>query len=220
MFSRYGINFSKQIPISDTHLDSQEEVDNMFMASQYLDDMINDKDLTVFVFSATGHTRPTSVAIIYLQLFQNKADSADNLAAFVKNHFQMSIPNLKAVESVIQQRKNFDMSMRFQTSAKKDQSPGTSDKKKRAERIVSDAQRQAFEVTQKTLQFTEEVTPTKKISLTDVINDSDDEEKYVDERVERDARLKKLAEEAERITAQQKRQTISPIVEENTFDQQ
>jgi hypothetical protein len=28
--------------------------------------MINDKDLTVFVFSATGHTRPTSVAIIYL----------------------------------------------------------------------------------------------------------------------------------------------------------
>ena len=38
----------------------------MFEASQYLDDMINDKDLTVFVFSATGHTRPTSVAIIYL----------------------------------------------------------------------------------------------------------------------------------------------------------
>ena len=139
MFSRYGINFSKQIPISDTHLDSQEEIDNMFMASQYLDDMINDKDLTVFVFSATGHTRPTSVAIIYLQLFQNKADSADNLASFVKNYFQMSIPNLKAVESVIQQRKNFEMSMRFQTSAKKDQSPGTSEKKKRAERIVSDA---------------------------------------------------------------------------------
>lgn len=57
------------------------------MASQYLDDMINDKDLTVFVFSATGHTRPTSVAIIYLSLFQKKNESLENLAKFVKSKF-------------------------------------------------------------------------------------------------------------------------------------
>lgn len=104
--------------------------------------MINDKKLTVFVFSATGHTRPTSLAMIYLSLFQNKNESIENLSKFVKNHFHMSIPNLKAVETVIDQRKNFELYM----SGQKQRSPGSSEKKQYAARIVSDAQKQAFEV--------------------------------------------------------------------------
>ena len=58
------------------------------------------------------------------------------------------------------------------------------------------------------------LTPTKKISLQDNYYG---EEIKRDERAERDARLKKLADEAERITSRQQKQQISPIVEEETI---
>ena len=64
--------------------------------------MINDKNLTVFVYSSTGHTRCTSVALTYLSLFQMHPahENLNELAKFIKTHCANSIPNMQSVKEI------------------------------------------------------------------------------------------------------------------------
>jgi hypothetical protein len=86
-YSRCGINVSKQLPVDDTDMDSQTTLDSMFMAAQYVDDMINDKGLTVFIHSANGHTRAPTIALVYMCLFKkhSQSENLQELARILKS---------------------------------------------------------------------------------------------------------------------------------------
>ena len=108
-YARTGINFSKHLPVDEISLDSQETLDQIFIAAQYIDDMINDKGLTVFIHSGNGHTRASTIALVYLCLFKKHSLSKNpqELAKVLKSHYSLSQPNMKAVETILKQRSDF-----------------------------------------------------------------------------------------------------------------
>jgi len=68
-FKENKINFAKNLPLDDSILNSDESAQAVFVATQYLDDMVNEKTCNVMVYSASGHTRATTVLIAYLHLY-------------------------------------------------------------------------------------------------------------------------------------------------------
>ena len=83
--------------------------DQLFVAAQYLDDMINDKGLRVFVHCATGITRAPTLAIIYLALTKRHKDWKDPKkleSAIRKSHID-SFPNFAVAERVVKDNKDF-----------------------------------------------------------------------------------------------------------------
>lgn len=99
----HGIHFSKHHAIDDKDLVSKNALDNLVTASQYLDDMINEKDLQVFIHSSSGHTRAATIVIIYLCLFKMHKDwkSPHKVAQFVRSQYKQSNPNMEAVLNAI-----------------------------------------------------------------------------------------------------------------------
>ena len=69
LFENHGINYSKNLPIDNLNIDSIEQAERVYLATQYLNDMIASKNCQVLIFSGTGHTRATSVLIAYLHLY-------------------------------------------------------------------------------------------------------------------------------------------------------
>lgn len=92
-----GINFSKNLPIDDTHLGSQASAEAVYLATQYLNDMINNKNCNVLIYSASGHTRATSVLIAYLHVFQKhpKWESIQGLCDYVASQHDQSLPHME-----------------------------------------------------------------------------------------------------------------------------
>ena len=88
-YGRCAINFSKHFPVDDVSLDSQSTLDAIFIAAQYMDDMINDKGLSVFIHSGNGHTRAPTIVLVYLCLFKKHSLSSNprELAKVLKGHY-------------------------------------------------------------------------------------------------------------------------------------
>lgn len=68
MFEFNKINYSKNLPIDNKN--SNESAEKVYLAAQYLNDMINLKKCQVLLFSGAGHTIATSALIAYLHLYQ------------------------------------------------------------------------------------------------------------------------------------------------------
>ena len=72
-----GIKCYKNLQIDDTNLESYEEADKIYEATQYLNDMLENKGCQVLIHSASGHTRATTLLIAYLHVFQKHPDWED-----------------------------------------------------------------------------------------------------------------------------------------------
>jgi hypothetical protein len=66
--------------------------------------MVNNKGLKVFVHCASGHTRAMTVVILYLAFYKKHRDwnDLDKLSKQLSQEYDLSFPNLKAVEKIIQ----------------------------------------------------------------------------------------------------------------------
>lgn len=108
MLKYYGsanIQFTKIVSIDENNmLSSQENLNNLLNAAAYLDDMINEKGLKVYVNCASGHTRAMSVIMVYLAFYKKHQDWNDleRLSKKLQQEYPMSFPNMKAVEKIIQ----------------------------------------------------------------------------------------------------------------------
>jgi hypothetical protein len=102
-YGRCGINFSKHLPVDDANLDDQATLDSMFIAAQYLDDMINDKGLNVFIHCSNGQTRASTIALVYMSLFKVHSQSGNlkEMAKIMKTHHSLSQPNIRAAEKIL-----------------------------------------------------------------------------------------------------------------------
>lgn len=163
----------------------------MFIAAQYVDDMINDKGLTVFIHSSNGHTRATTIALIYMCLFKKHSGNLQELAKILKSQYGLSQPNLKAAEKILQQRKD------FQEQIIRHEEQKILEDKKRAREEAEEAVRlaRAVEVRADSLiGLNENLQTLEKLRNAPITQISLD-----DDRHEKNMRLQKLAEEAERL---------------------
>ena len=104
-----NIKFTKNISIDEHNSLSQDNLNNLLSAAAYLDDMVNNKNLRVFVHCTSGHTRAMSVVMVYLSIYKKHPDwnDLDKLNQQLASQYALSFPNIKAVEKVVQQNKNF-----------------------------------------------------------------------------------------------------------------
>ena len=98
------INYSKNLPIDNINTNSDESAERVYLAAQYLNDMINNKNCQVLIFSETSHTRATTVLIAYLHLYKKHPMWVDFqiLSDFVGSEFDQNLPNLELLQKVEQ----------------------------------------------------------------------------------------------------------------------
>lgn len=70
LYKDNGIKCFKNLPLDDTVLDTYEAAENVYQATQYLNDMLENKKCDILIHSATSHTRATTVLIAYLHIYQ------------------------------------------------------------------------------------------------------------------------------------------------------
>lgn len=102
MFTKNGIDFVKNLPINDGLLDQEEGLQQLFLAVEYLNDMLNNKELTVYVHSSSGYCRAATVVLLYLSIYENhKKDTEQQLVSSVQSHYPRSFPNMMAYRKVM-----------------------------------------------------------------------------------------------------------------------
>ena len=103
IYNRAGIQFSKHLPIESLNLDKDSEQEAIFYAVQYLNDMVNDKGLSVFVHSCSGHTRASTVVLIYLSLYKLHPDwnNLQRLSEYMQSQYNLSFPNMVVASKII-----------------------------------------------------------------------------------------------------------------------
>ena len=70
MFKDNEIKCYKNLPIDDANLDSYESAESVYLATQYINNMIVSKNCNVLIHGASEHTRSTTVLIAYLHVYQ------------------------------------------------------------------------------------------------------------------------------------------------------
>jgi protein tyrosine/serine phosphatase len=71
MYVSNDIEFVKFLPINENNLENKEATKQLYHAVEYLNDMIINKDLTVFVHSSSGLARASTVVMLYLRLYHS-----------------------------------------------------------------------------------------------------------------------------------------------------
>lgn len=77
LYSKNGVDFVKNLPIDDGLLDQENGLQQLFLAVEYLNDMLNNKDLTVFVHSCSGFCRASTVILLYLSIYENHHNESE-----------------------------------------------------------------------------------------------------------------------------------------------
>ena len=95
-----NIHCAKSISIDEEGMCSQDNLNSLLSAAAYLDDMLNNKKLRVFVHCASGHTRAMSVVMVYLSIYKKHPHWNDlgKLNQQLASQYALSFPNIKAVE--------------------------------------------------------------------------------------------------------------------------
>ena len=104
------IGYSKQISLPVLDLSAKENVMNdIFMAAQYLNDLANTKGLRVFMHSAAGVTRTSTVLLTYMSLYKVHPhyDDLHKMLKWIRQYVDISTPNLKLVEKTIKTKREF-----------------------------------------------------------------------------------------------------------------
>lgn len=80
---------------------------NLWDAANIINDMINKEGLTVYVHCTAGMGRAPACVLVYLSLFKKVPCWSDpnEVDKFVKSHRKVSVPNLKAVWRVFNEKK-------------------------------------------------------------------------------------------------------------------
>ena len=65
-----GVHYSKQIAVGRRKLTSSENIEKLIEAAQYLNDLLNEKGVNVYVNSLSGFKRNMTVILIYMCLFK------------------------------------------------------------------------------------------------------------------------------------------------------
>ena len=75
----------------------------MFKAAIELEDLINAKGQHVYLHCNTGISRSPTLLLVYWALFLRHDcwDDPDEMAAFIKQNYELSMPNMKVVKQVI-----------------------------------------------------------------------------------------------------------------------
>jgi predicted protein tyrosine phosphatase len=81
----------------------------IFAASQYLNDMVNNKGHRVFIHCSSGITRAPTVALLYLCLFKrhNSWRDVDQVDQYLSSHYHVSYPNRNLVSQIIKDNHEF-----------------------------------------------------------------------------------------------------------------
>jgi hypothetical protein len=113
--SHRGVNWSKMInyyqasgitavhyPIHDFN---EEDLKlKLFKGAEVLNEMINDQGLKVYVHCTAGMGRAPAVVLTYLSLFKGWDPTDADL--YVKQYRKVSVPNMRAVKTVVEQYKD------------------------------------------------------------------------------------------------------------------
>ena len=94
-------------PIHD--FNEQDLRNKLFEAGNIINDMINRQGLTVYVHCTAGMGRAPASVLIYLCLFKkiNCWNNSSDVDLFVKSHRRVSVPNMRIVNEVIDQHRDF-----------------------------------------------------------------------------------------------------------------
>lgn len=84
-------------------------MNDIFMAAQYLNDLANTKGLRVFMHSAAGVTRTSTVLLTYMSLYKVHPhyDDLHKMLKWIRQYVDISTPNLKLVEKTIKIKREF-----------------------------------------------------------------------------------------------------------------
>ena len=96
LFISNDIEFVKFLPINEHDLESPEAIKQLWHAVEYLNDMISEKNLTVFLHSQSGFARAATVVMIYLGLHHSPGLDEKEIIKILKASYAYCLPNLHA----------------------------------------------------------------------------------------------------------------------------
>jgi len=98
LFYVNGIVVAKNVPVNDSSEDTYCQ--DIFQAAQYLNDMINNKNLRVFIYDQSGVSRSPSVVMAYLTLFKKVQfwNYVPLVESILLSHYPECCPNTLMVQ--------------------------------------------------------------------------------------------------------------------------
>lgn len=69
VFKDNGIKCYSNLPLDDDNLDCYESAERVYLATEYLNDVITTQNCNVLIHSDSSHTRATTVLIAYLHIY-------------------------------------------------------------------------------------------------------------------------------------------------------
>ena len=102
-----GIDKVISFPISDKNED--EYIESLFDAAQHLNDLINEKQHTVYLYDNSGMTRAPTLVMTYLTLFRKTVNPEKTLEAnkILNEYHSVSTPNVAVVQKLLKKHKAF-----------------------------------------------------------------------------------------------------------------
>jgi len=110
LLAQNHIGYSKQISLPALKLTATEaNINEVFTAAQYLNDLANTKNLRVLLHSTSGVTRASTVLLAYMALFKAHEDWADSakMCQWLRTSVELAQPNLHLVDRVVKARRDF-----------------------------------------------------------------------------------------------------------------
>mmetsp|Transcript_16995 Transcript_16995/g.26196 ORF Transcript_16995/g.26196 Transcript_16995/m.26196 type:complete len:427 (-) Transcript_16995:1239-2519(-) len=107
-FYGYGMTLAKNLQINEID-DEQDQARNVFQASQYLNDMINNKDHRVYVYCTSGITRAPTVVAAYLALYKKVKcwEYPQLIESIIQSYCPEAFPNFALLNKTIALNKDF-----------------------------------------------------------------------------------------------------------------
>jgi protein-tyrosine phosphatase len=102
-----GIKTAIHLPIEE-HNEKELKM-KVFAASQYLNDMVNNKGHRVYIHCSAGITRAPTVVLLYLCLFKRHKSwrDIDQVDQYLSSHYVVSYPNRQLVSQIIKDNHEF-----------------------------------------------------------------------------------------------------------------
>lgn len=106
-YKQSGINTAINVPVNEKAPKEQYRA-KLFEVSQRINDLVS-KKMNVFVHDSTGISRAPTAALTYLCLYKNVScwPSVPQSARIVKNAHKPAVPNVRAVQRVINDNLDF-----------------------------------------------------------------------------------------------------------------
>lgn len=111
-YKEVGISNVYSYPIPDR--DEDQYIEELFNAAQHLNDMINERELTVYIHDNSSMTRAPTLALTYLCLFV-RIRTYENLpeaSRLIKQYHNVSTPNLDILQKTLKKHKIFQEKQR------------------------------------------------------------------------------------------------------------